>query len=107
MFFVFCFLFFVFLFFVFLFFCFCIQEEFYGSNVVLMQEKTSTARGHRRAGWFNVVRGAVRQVGKRKKKMFFAFAFALLCFAVLCCAFALLCFACAQANALHGGPNDA
>lgn len=38
------------------------QEEFYGSNVILMKEKTSTAKGHKRAGWFNVVRGAVRQV---------------------------------------------
>eukprot|EP00903_Cladosiphon_okamuranus_P022319 g20525.t1 len=37
------------------------QEEFYGSNVVLMNEKTSFARGTRRQGWFNVVRGAVRQ----------------------------------------------
>ncbi|CBJ34146.1 cyclic nucleotide-binding protein [Ectocarpus siliculosus] len=37
------------------------QEEFYGSNVVLMNAKMSFARGARRQGWFNVVRGAVRQ----------------------------------------------
>lgn len=30
--------------------------------MVLMNEKTSLARGTRRQGWFNVVRGAVRQV---------------------------------------------
>ena len=72
-----------------------LQEEFYGSNVVLMQEKTSVARGNRRAGWFNVVRGAVRQVWKETERgkgfsgRFVVFS-VLLCFALLC----LLGFAC-------------
>lgn len=39
-------------------------EEFYGSNVVLMKESGSDIQGHRRAGWFVVVRGSVRQLSE-------------------------------------------